>query len=513
MNRLAIWLDNPILVKHSRSRLRKMHLWPSVGVVTILALSIVLLGYEYNGLNGGQTFGGLMMLQIVILGFMGASQVASSVNKAKESGILDFHRVSPMPPFSLALGFFFGAPIREYAMFAATLPFSLVCVFMGRPTPLGFFQLMVPLVLAAWLLHAISLLNALAGKGGKTGSRGIVGLVVFLFVRQLVDVARIHQRRRRHLRVAPGPILPRSDPWLLILAIYLFPPIGFLLVASTRKMAWEKGPCRCRSPRPSAAWRPERSCSSAGSGPPRSEFHWTLLVLYSLIVGSIVLIVTITPSRDEFAKGIRKAAKEGRKYPAAWSDRGLNRIRLVLPLRGGPGGLDGRLADDRTDALLGLAGRGCLVLAAQYPSGSWWWRISGWRCSSFSSGSASEGRSSSPCPCSPPGFCRWSLGRSPPPRPPSEGRRTRPPTSGRRRSRASARSSAFPPRRASSASTASPRPGPPRSSRIDFALLFNNLVTSTRRRIKKEIHPEPASDFQEKTKVEADEFIEPIMLS
>lgn len=180
MNRLALWLDNPILVKHARSRLRRMQVLPAVAVVMIIALSIVLMGYQYDRLAGGGTYGGLMLLQSVILAVMGASQIAVAVGKTRESGILDFHRASPMSPTALTLGFYFGAPIREYLMFAATLPFSLICVFMGRPSPLGFVQLMVPLVLAAWVMHAIALLNALAGRGKKSGVGGIIGLVLFL---------------------------------------------------------------------------------------------------------------------------------------------------------------------------------------------------------------------------------------------------------------------------------------------------------------------------------------------
>ena len=94
MNRLALWLDNPILVKHARSRLRRMQLLPAIAVVIVLGLSIVLIGYQYNGLNGGQTFGGLMTLQLVVLGIMGASQVGTSVAKARDSGILDLDRKS-----------------------------------------------------------------------------------------------------------------------------------------------------------------------------------------------------------------------------------------------------------------------------------------------------------------------------------------------------------------------------------------------------------------------------------
>ena len=35
MNQLALWLDNPILVKHVRSRLRRSQILPSIAIVMI----------------------------------------------------------------------------------------------------------------------------------------------------------------------------------------------------------------------------------------------------------------------------------------------------------------------------------------------------------------------------------------------------------------------------------------------------------------------------------------------
>jgi hypothetical protein len=45
-----------------------------------------------------------------------------------------------------------------------------------------------------------------------------------------------------------------------------------------------------------------------------------------------------------------------------------------------------------------------------------------------------------------------------------------------------------------------------------FALLFNNLVTSARRRVEKEIHPEPAPIPDLKPSVNFDELAEPVMV-
>ncbi len=295
--------------------------------MAVISLAIVVGGYQWNGLQGSETFGMLMILQSVMLGVMGASQVAASVGKARESGILDFHRVTPMSPFSLALGFFFGAPIREYLMFAVTLPFSMVCVFMGRPSPLGAIQLLFPLILGAWVMHAIALLNALAGKSGKSnsGSRGVIGLVMFLvfggswFVPSFFSAATVVDE------FPTGTVYGIRIPWLMILPLDLLPVIGFFLVGATRKIASERAHTLSKG-QALGALTTAAVLIVGGLWDIEVHFIWTLVVLYGLVVGSIVLTSAITPNLDEFAKGIRKAAKEGRKYPSAWSDRGLNRI-------------------------------------------------------------------------------------------------------------------------------------------------------------------------------------------
>ncbi|WP_435008849.1 hypothetical protein P12x_000098 [Tundrisphaera lichenicola] len=327
MNRLALWLDNPLLVKHARSRLRRMQVLPWVAVVMIIALCIVMTGYQYDGLRGGGTFGGLMGLQAIILAIVGAAQVGSSVGKARESGILDFHRASPMAPAAVALGFFFGAPIREYLLFAATLPFSLICVFTGRPSLYGAFQLMVPLVLAAWALHALALFNALAWKSTKSGTRGVVGLVLFLMFGGGGMFAGFTNAT---MIVDESPTMNFFGlelPWLVVLALYILPAMGFLLIASTRKMASERAHPLSK-PEAVACLSSLAFLLMGGLWSITVEFPWTLATLYALILGAIVMVASITPSHDEFVKGVRRAAREGRKYPSAWEDRGLSRIAL-----------------------------------------------------------------------------------------------------------------------------------------------------------------------------------------
>ncbi len=328
MNRLARWLDNPIFVKHCRSRLRRGQFLPSLAVVMTLGLCAVVIGYQYDGLRGGGTFGALMALQATVLGFMGASQVGSAVNRARESGVFEFHRVSPLPPLDLALGFFFGAPVREYLLFASTLPFSVVCVAMGRPSVFGFFQLMVPLLLGAWLLHAVSLLNSLLWKPSKNSARGVVALVLFLV---FGGSGMIGAFAGATVSVDEAPtfhFFALALPWLVTLAIEILPAIGFLMLASTRKIASERAPALAK---PQAI-----ACLATGStlllglAWNAPEFgYWTLAVLYTTILGALVLAIPVTPGSAEYSKGVLGASREGRAHPSTWSDRGLNRLTIV----------------------------------------------------------------------------------------------------------------------------------------------------------------------------------------
>ncbi len=113
---------------------------------------------------------------------MGGAQVATAVGGTRSSGILDFHRVSPLSRDELTLGFFFGAPIREYILLATTLPYALLCVGFGVPSAHGLVQLMIALIAFAWLFHGLALVSARLLAKPRSGSRGTIGLVVFIMI-------------------------------------------------------------------------------------------------------------------------------------------------------------------------------------------------------------------------------------------------------------------------------------------------------------------------------------------
>ena len=177
---MGTWLfDNPILIKHVRSRLRRQHVVPLLVSLPIVAGCIMWFGMETDGLTNGVLFSLLLVLQGAVLLLSGTMQVAMAVSKANESGILDFHRASPLPAVHQTIGFVLGAPIREYLIVACLMPFSLLCAILGSPGLGGFVVVYAILLLSVLVFHT---LGAVAGliTNKRRGSNG--GVVLFVMI-------------------------------------------------------------------------------------------------------------------------------------------------------------------------------------------------------------------------------------------------------------------------------------------------------------------------------------------
>ena len=59
--RIQAWLDNPIFVKHLRSRLRVQPLLSAIVVVQALCLCIAWAGFQLNSFANGSAFGALVL--------------------------------------------------------------------------------------------------------------------------------------------------------------------------------------------------------------------------------------------------------------------------------------------------------------------------------------------------------------------------------------------------------------------------------------------------------------------
>jgi len=326
--RIVDWLDNPILVKHLRSRLRLQPLITAIVVVQVFCLCIAWYGYQLGRFATGGAFGLLMTLQTIILVIMGAGTVATAVGGARASGILDFHRVSPVSPAALALGFFFGAPIREYVLFATTLPLAALCLAYGTPSLHGFVQLMIVLIGAAWLFHGLAIMNALISKP-RTSSRGVIGIVIFVLFfgsYAFLGLSRSAALVDLGLRLSFYGI---SLPWLAVVLIYLSALLFFIYLACVRRMTSDRIHPMTK-PQATAAMA-TLSILMLGGIWKRDEYEvLNVTTLYILVIAALVLLAMVTPTQAEYVKGLWRARKLGRSHLPPWDDLSLNRVFLVI---------------------------------------------------------------------------------------------------------------------------------------------------------------------------------------
>ena len=183
---IAPILDNPLLLKGVRSRLRpkQMLVWGSVTVV--LTCFIVLIAYAksiHNGKTGFEdaakaAFASVFVFQALILYLFGTSHVTLGISKDKTSGVIDYHRITPMPTIQKLTGYIIGLASLEYFMFALTLPFALSIAILGNISLFQVTYLYLIFFCSAWLYHATGFAFGMMHRKNK----GVRGLVFFFLV-------------------------------------------------------------------------------------------------------------------------------------------------------------------------------------------------------------------------------------------------------------------------------------------------------------------------------------------
>lgn len=103
----------------------------------------------------------LIVLQGVILMVLGTGAAAGGVARERSDRLLDYHRVTPMPPHAKILGLLFGLPIREYFMFALTLPFVAYAAHKGDVPLQPLLQFYIVFMTSVWLYHLTGMVSGM----------------------------------------------------------------------------------------------------------------------------------------------------------------------------------------------------------------------------------------------------------------------------------------------------------------------------------------------------------------
>jgi hypothetical protein len=196
---------NPLILRGIRERLRPKHLIAaglfSLIISSTIYFSAYLKGADGHGyfdyetkewkqsepspVNGARkAFTYLLALQGFYLMFLGTGRVAAITAEEKESGLMDYQRMTPMNPFSKIMGYLFGLPAREYYMFALTLPFLLHCMIAGELSPENvlhlYFVFFSSVVLYHLTAHVIGLVVTKPRAASWVSRIVVLGLYVFL---------------------------------------------------------------------------------------------------------------------------------------------------------------------------------------------------------------------------------------------------------------------------------------------------------------------------------------------
>ncbi len=132
-------IDNAILRKCARSRVRLGHMlsWGTVVFTITAAISagIYFTGTERELLEVQEAARAVILpvliIQAIIVMGLGTGAVAAGIAIERDSGNIDYHRMTPMPATAKILGFLIGLPMRHYFLFAVTLPFLAFGVIVG----------------------------------------------------------------------------------------------------------------------------------------------------------------------------------------------------------------------------------------------------------------------------------------------------------------------------------------------------------------------------------------------
>lgn len=219
--RPSVWKpwENPIFRRYCRSRLR----WRDLGVALLLAVlgagfivglvsSIGVRSHESPADAARTGLIPLLVLQGLILFVLGTAQVAGGMTAERDEGVIDYQRLIPMSPLSKVLGYLFGLPIREYAMFFATLPFTAWSLWRGQVAWRVWLPLYAVVCSSALLYHFTGLVTGTVVRNRRWAFLVSIGSVFCLYT-VIPQMAKFGLVFFKYLTVTP--VFEESLPGLL----------------------------------------------------------------------------------------------------------------------------------------------------------------------------------------------------------------------------------------------------------------------------------------------------------
>ncbi len=326
----------------------------------------------------------LLAIQALLLFVIGTGQVAGGMTSERDEGMVDYQRLAPMTPLSKTLGYLIGLPAREWVMFLATLPFMGLALWRGQvpfaawgPVALIFFT-------SVMLYHLTGLVAGTVFKNRRWSFLICMGMIFLLYF-IVPQGARFGLPFLRYMTMWPAVlesshILP--DDWARALREvaahapgegvrffkeeWTFTDVKFTLIVqgsfilTLLVMVWRKWrqedshllsktwallvfawlcvlPLGTALPAiPDGSLFPARSVRALLDGRPDRPDLWQafkMCGLYGLMMLILLIfaVLLLTPNRDMQTRGLRRAAKLGKRSAPFLSDE-FSAFMLVVML-------------------------------------------------------------------------------------------------------------------------------------------------------------------------------------
>ncbi len=233
-----LW-SNPIFRRYCQSRLRWRGLGVALLVMVLLSGFIVALSSSIGIRTGASVadaartgFIPLLILQGLILFVFGTAQTAGGMTAERDEGVIDYQRLIPMSPLSKVVGYLFGLPVREYAMFLGTLPFTAWALWRGQVAWQVWLPLYTVVFTSTLLYHFTGLLTGTVVRNRRWAFLASIGLVFCLYT-VIPQMAKFGLVFFKYLTITPvfeeslPGILPSTAASLVRLSQRLIPTVKF----------------------------------------------------------------------------------------------------------------------------------------------------------------------------------------------------------------------------------------------------------------------------------------------
>ncbi len=357
---------NPLIIMYARTRLRPGDLVTNGGFVLVVCVGLTTLAFIPLGPFGVLTaLWFLSGIQLVTVSLASAFRIARVVSAIRETGLIDFHRITPQTPLQLVSGLMFGIPIREIFQLAIILPFSLIChvlaaykltatsissvpIIQGMTT---FLVTTVCIVASGLAANACTLAISLMGPSGQKQTDGRAWLVIMVLG---LLISGFHLLGIASESIPPGrffeeistrgqidglltgqysfyTLFGQAIPNVIAHLIFTIPIGGFALIAAIRKIRNQAGHCLSK---PIAiifqAWLALLIASLTLRVDALPLLAKMLIPSMALMIVGIGLSLCVSPDLFRVLKGYRRARHQGDRGVAPLADEQFNRVALLV---------------------------------------------------------------------------------------------------------------------------------------------------------------------------------------